>query len=85
MKLCPGILGVKPPMDGSSGGIALPFQGLYFPAESGLVRDTPPEAGASQNAKLDLRHVEPTAVFGRVVELQPFYDPPGLGGGEGLV
>ena len=39
MKLCPGTLGVKPPMDGGLGGIALPFQGLDFPGEGGLVRD----------------------------------------------
>lgn len=85
MKLCPGILGVKPPMDGGSGGIALPFQGLDFPAEGGLVRDAPPEAGASQYAKLYLRHVEPTAVLGCVVEFQSFHDTPGFGSGEGLV
>ncbi len=59
MKFCPGILGVKPPMDGGLGGIALPFQCLDFPGEGGLVRDAPPEAGASQNAKLDLRIPSP--------------------------
>ena len=51
-----GILGVKPPMDGGLGGIALPFQGSDFPAEVGLVGYTPPEARASQHAELDLRH-----------------------------
>ncbi len=85
MELPPGILGSKPPVDGSLGGIALPFQGLDFPAEGGFVRDTPPEAGASQHAEFDLRHVEPTAVFGCVMKLQPFYDPPGLSGGKGHV
>ena len=85
MKLCTGILGVKAPMDGGSGGIALSFQGLDFPAEGGLVRDAPPEAGASQNAKFYLRHVEPTAVLGCVVELQPFHDTPRLSSGEGLI
>ncbi len=85
MELPPGILGSKPPVDGSLGGIALPFQGSDFPAESGLIGDAPPEARAGQHAKLDLSHVQPTAVLGRMVELQPFYDPPGLRGGEGLV
>ena len=85
MELPPGVLGSKPPVDGGLGGIALPFQGSDFPVESGLVGDTLSQAGSRQDAKLDLRHVEPTAVFGRVVELQPFYDPPGLRGGEGLV
>ena len=85
MKLCPGILRVKPPMDCGLGGIELPFQGLDFPAEGGLVRDAPPEAGASQNAELYLRHVEPTAVLGCVLEPQPFHDTPGLSSWEGLV
>jgi hypothetical protein len=52
---------------------------------AGLVGDTQPEAGASQHAKLDLRHVEPTAVLEGVVELQPFHDMPGFSGGEGLM
>ncbi len=85
MELPPGVLGSKPPVDGSLGGIALLFQGPDFPAEGGLVGDTPPEAGASQHAKFDLRHVEPAAMFGCVMKLQPFYDAPGLRGGEGLV
>lgn len=42
MEFRPGILGVKPPIDGGSGGITLPLQGLDFPAEGGLVGDTPP-------------------------------------------
>ncbi len=43
MELAPSILGVKAPMDCGLGGIALPFQGLDFPAEDGLVRDAPSE------------------------------------------
>ena len=85
MEFRPSILRAEAPMNGGSGGISLPFQGLDFPAEGGLVGDTPPQAGSRQDAELDLGHVEPTAVLGRVVELQPFYNPPGLRGGEGLV
>ncbi len=85
MEFRPGILGAKAPIDGGSGSIAFQFQGSDFPAEDGLVGDAPPKAGASQNAKLDLCHVQPTAVLGRVVELQSFHDTPGLSGGEGLV
>ena len=56
MEFPPGVMGSKPPVDGSLGGIALPLQGLDLPAEGGLVRDTLTEAGARQDAKLDLRH-----------------------------
>ena len=85
MELAPGILGSEPPIDRGVGGIALLFQGLDFPAEGGLVGNTPPEAGASQHAKFYFRHVEPTAMLGCVMKLQPFYDPPGLSGGKGHV
>ena len=85
MEFLAGVLGSKPPVDGGLGGIALPLQGLDFPAESGLVGDTLTEAGASQNAKLDLRHVQPTTVLGCVVKLQPFHDAPGLSSGESLI
>lgn len=85
MELPPGVLGSKPPIDGGSGGVAFPLQSLDFTAESGLVGDAPPEAGASQHAKLNLSHVQPTAVFGCVMELQPFHDAPGLSRGKGLV
>ena len=85
MEFHPGILCVKPPMDGGLGGIAFPLQGLDCPVEGGLVWDTLLEARASQHTKLDLRHVEPTAVLGFVMELQPFYDTPGLSGRKSLV
>ena len=85
MEFRPGVLCAEAPMNGGVGGIALPLQSMDFPAEGGLVGDTPPEAGAGQHAKLDLRHVDPTGVLGCVVELQPFNDTPGLGGKEGLV
>ena len=76
MELPPGVLGSKPPVDGGLGGIALPLQGLDFPAEGGLGGDTLTEARASQHAKLDLRHIQPTAVLGRVVKLEAFHDTP---------
>jgi len=56
MEFPPGVMGSKPPVDGSLGGIALPLQGLDLPAEGGLVSDTLTEAGARQYAKLNLRH-----------------------------
>ena len=83
MEFGSGILGSEPPMDGSLGGIMLPFQGLYSPSESGVIGGTPPEAGASQHAELDLRHFRPTLVLGCVVELQPFH-PDFIGAGPQL-
>ncbi len=85
MEFRPSILGVEAPMDRGSGGVSLPLQGLNFSAEGSLIGDTPPQARSGQDAELDLRHVEPTAVFGGVVELQPLYDTPGLRGRKGLV
>ena len=37
--------------------------------ECGLRRDTAPKALTTQMAEFDLRHVEPTAVFGGIVDL----------------
>ena len=41
--------------------------------------------GADQYAELDFRQVQPTAMLGGIVKLQPFSDAPGFLGGEGLV
>ncbi len=43
------------------------------------------EALTAQGAQLDFRHVEPTAVLGRVVDLQAFRQVAGFLRGEGLV
>ena len=85
MKFGSGVLGVEPPVDGGLGGVALLLQSLDFLPEGLLVGKPLFEARAGQNAELYLRHVQPTAVLGGVVELQPFGDPPGLGSREGLV
>ena len=53
--------------------------------QGSLVGITPLETGPGQHAELDLRHVQPTGVLGRVVKFQPPDDAPGFGGGEGLV
>jgi hypothetical protein len=39
----------------------------------------------SENAELDFGHVEPAAVFGRVVEFELAHDAAGLGGRKGLI
>src|SRR5260370_17303263 len=38
--------------------------------EGGLGRDTAPKALTTQKAEFDLRHVEPTTVFGGITELE---------------
>ena len=85
MKFGAGVSGFKPPVDTSSGGVALRHQGLDFPPERLLVGEPLLQAGAGQHAELDFRHIQPTPVLGGVMELQPFRNPSGLGRWEGLV
>ncbi len=85
MQFGPCILSTEPPIDSGFSSIALPLQGFDFPEEGALIGDTPLEATASQDTELDLRHIEPTAVLGSMVELQPFHDAPGLSGRKCLV
>ena len=59
-------------------------------ASTSLLRASSPEepllqAGAGQDAELDLRHVQPTPVLGRVMKLQPPGNPPGFLSRESLV
>ena len=68
MKFGSGMLSVELPFDGGLGGVALPDKGLDFPLESLLVGESMPQAGAGQHAELNLRDVQPTPVFGGVVE-----------------
>ena len=85
MKFGSCVPGVEPPVDGGPGRIALLDQGLDFPPESLLAGDPLLQAGAGQDAELDLRHVEPTAVLGGVMKLQPLGNPPGFPSRESLV
>ncbi len=43
------------------------------------------QAGSLKHADLDLRHIEPTGVFGRLVKLQAAQHPAGFLGREGVV
>ena len=85
MELRPGILGAEAPINGGPSSISFPFQGLDVSTEISLAGGTFFQTRTGQDAELDLRHVEPTAVLGCVMELQPFYNPSGLRGREGLV
>ena len=85
MEFGSGVLSVEPPVDGGSGDVSLRDQGLDLPPEGGFVGDALLEAAARQDAELDFRHIQPTAVLGGVVKLQPLGDAPGLRRWEGLV
>ncbi len=63
-------------------GVALLLPGCDFGDDGVFVVDTTVEALAPQDADLDLDHVEPTGVLGRVVELQSLQHPSSLRGGE---
>ena len=50
-----------------------------------LIGDTTIETLARQHAEFGLGHVEPTAVFGRIVPFEPLDEFAGLRSGEGFV
>ena len=79
------ILGGEAPVHRGSVGVAplLPCGDLG--AQRLLIGDAPIEALALKDAELDLRDVQPTAVLGGVVEIQPTEDVLGLCGRERLV
>ena len=61
----------KPPVDGPSLGIAPLLPSGHFLGQGCLVRDTPVQALAGQDAQLNLSHIQPTAMLRGVVYLQP--------------
>ena len=76
MELGSGAQYAEAPIDAGLSLVSFQFQGLDLPAERFLVRETLPEAAAGDNTELDLRHIQPTAMLGRVVKLQtPRYAP----------
>ena len=64
-----------------SDAIALGFPGGGLALEHCWVRQTPAQALAAEDRELQLRHVEPATVLGRVVKLQPLHEaaPPRAG------
>ena len=65
--------------------VSLLFQDMNLPAEGLLVGDALFEAAAGENTEFDLRHIQPTAMLGRVVKLQPLGYAPGLRQRKGLI
>ena len=85
MEFGPGVLGGEAPVDDRLGLVAFLFQSMYLPAETVLFRAPLPEAAAGYDAELDLCHIQPTAMLGRMVKSQLPGDAPGLLRRERLV
>ena len=80
MEFGTGVLDAEAPVDAGLSFVSFQFQGVDLPAEGFLVGEALPEATAGEDAELDLRHIQPTAVLGSVVKLQPLGDAPRLPG-----
>ncbi len=73
------------PSDRRLGRIAFSLQSGDFLDQGGLVSDPPCQALALKYTELQFGHVQPTALLGRVMKLQPFEKASRLCGREGLI
>lgn len=80
-----GLVGCEHPIDTSSGSVSLALPCGDLAGETFGIVDTSIQALAVEDADLDLDHVEPTGVLGRVVEFQTAQDAAGFGRREGFV
>src|SRR5215216_143257 len=80
-----GIGGGELPADAPALGVAGGEPGSDLLGERLVIGDTRGQALAGQDAELDLGDVQPTAVLGRVMELQLGGEASGFGGREGLI
>jgi len=85
MEFDPGVIGSEAPVDRHVLSVAPGLVGRDGTLQGIGVGISALETGAAQHTELNLRHVQPTGVFGGVVKLQAFHDAPGFGGGKGLV
>ena len=60
-------------------GVAARAPGIDLGAEVDSIGDAAGEALAGENGQLGFGQIEPAAVLGRVVPLEPLDDPAGLG------
>ena len=80
-----GILGRELPVHGHAQGVAVLHPGLDLGSQHGLAFDALVQALRGQGRELDFGNVEPAAVLGCVVPLQPRRGASRLGRGKGLV
>ena len=76
MQSVTSILDGKAPVDGGTSLIAFLFERMDMSPQVSLIRDTLSQTTTAEHAQLDLGHVEPTAVYWSVVELQTLGDVP---------
>ena len=70
MQSVTSILDGKAPVDGGTSLIAFLFERMDMSPQVSLIRDTLSQTTTAEHAQLNLGHVEPTAVYWSVVELQ---------------
>src|SRR5262245_17867724 len=79
------VVGGEPPLDSALAAVTLLHPRRYLVTQVLGRSDPPLQALTGQNTQLDLRHVQPTPVHRRVVDLQPPRQLPRLLGRERLV
>ena len=72
-------------MDASARGIALALPGFDLSNEDVALADAAVQALAVQHTDLDLSHVQPTGMFGCVMEFQALEDAVRFGRREGFI
>src|SRR4029453_18954333 len=79
LQLDAGVLGREAPVDATTGGVARCLPRGDLPLQRRLVGQAAVQAPPGQHGQPGLGHVQPAAVLGGVVQLQPVGQPFGLG------
>src|ERR1700736_2032963 len=85
MELVTSIVGGKAPRDGAAMRIALSLQNSDALSQDLHTCYATRQTATSKDTDLDLGHIQPTAMFGRVMELHSSQDPSCLGWLKGFV
>jgi hypothetical protein len=85
MKFVASIVGSKTPRDGTALSIAFGFQGGNALAQVLHAFHPTRQTATGKNTDRDLGHIQPTAMFGRGMELDPMRNTPGLGWLKGFI
>ena len=79
------VVGGEPPVGGGAEGITALLPSGRFITQGVLVGNARVKDLSVEDTQFDFSHVEPTAVFGRVMDLQLLDNAPRLGGRKGFV
>src|SRR5215472_6404625 len=85
MKFVTSIVGGKAPRDGAALSITLGLQGSNTLAQVLHTCHATRQTTSREDTDLDLGHIQPTAMFRGVMELDALQDAPGLGRREGFI